>query len=228
MLALQTAMAFVVATYYCWPAGASLLARYATWQHSGGILAAAVATALAGGVLSELSRVYIQDKGRWTLTHVDNMVFNMVLFFICGGLVYEFYRWQAVWFGEGATWSVLVPKILVDQFIYSVVVATPLYTFAPRWHELRYSGTKLWQELDINFVTDRMLPVLVTNWMFWLPGVTLIYSMPSILQTPLFIFATAIWGLLLPAVTRQGASHAIETVPPCIGPELFADPAEQD
>lgn len=227
MLALQAAMAMVVATYYCWPAGAAILARYAAWQHAGGVLAAALATALAGGVLSELSRVYFQDKGRWTLTHVDNMVFNVVLFFICGGLVYEFYGWQAIWFGEGATWSVLIHKILVDQFIYTVIVSTPLYAFATRWHGLRYSGTKLWQELGVNFITERMLPVLVTNWMFWLPGVTLIYSMPSILQTPLFIFATAIWGLLLPAVTKH-ASHATETATPGVSPELFADPAEQD
>jgi hypothetical protein len=71
-----------------------------------------------------------------------------------------------------------------------------------------------------------MLPILVTNWMFWLPGVSLIYAMPLVLQTPLFIFATAIWGLLLPAVAQQ--ERAESNVPRLISPEttLFANPAD--
>ena len=52
--------------------------------------------------------------------------------------------------------------------------------------------------------------MVVTSWMFWIPGVTLIYSMPSNLQAPLFIFATAIWGLLLPAILRQETPAAVE------------------
>jgi len=206
MLALQLAMAFTVVAYYNWPVAADLLSRYADWQHRGGILAAALATALAGGVLSELSAVYIGDKGRWIPAHLENMVFKFVLFFIAGALVYEFYAFQAIWFGQGATWSVLVPKVLVDQFGYTVFFATPFYTVLTRWKALGYSGAALWRELDAFFVTEWMLPILVTNWMFWFPAVSLIYSMPLVLQTPLFIFATAIWGLLLAAVAQQKRS----------------------
>jgi hypothetical protein len=61
-------------------------------------------------------------------------------FFIAGAIVYEFYAWQAIWFGQGAAWSVLVPKILVDQFIYTVFWATPYYTLLTRWQALGYSG----------------------------------------------------------------------------------------
>ncbi|MEI9998369.1 MAG: hypothetical protein WDO13_03985 [Verrucomicrobiota bacterium] len=28
-----------------------------------------------------------------------------------------------------------------------------------------------------------MLPVLVMNWMFWIPAITLVYAMPTVLQT---------------------------------------------
>ena len=203
MLALEFAMAAVVATHYCWPAGAAVLSRYAAWQHSGGVVGAALATAFAGGVLSEVSLVYFQNGGRWTRTNLENMGFKWLLFFVSGAIVYKFYAQQAVWFGQGATWSVLVPKVLVDQFGYTVLWSTPFYALLTRWQMLGYSVRRLWPELGWNFVTERMLPILVTNWMFWIPGVSLIYSMPTILQTPLFIFATAIWGLLLPAVTRQ-------------------------
>ena len=51
-----------------------------------------------------------------------------------------------------------------------------------------------------------MLPVLITNWMFWFPGVALVYSMPTILQMPLNIFATAIWSLLLAGLAKPAAA----------------------
>jgi hypothetical protein len=151
------------------------------------------------------------------------MVFKCAFFFVSGAIVYEFYGWQAVWWGQGAALSVLVPKILVDQFVYTVFWSTPYNTILTRWQTLRYSGRRLWTELNRDFVTERMLPVLVTNWMFWIPGVTLIYSMPSILQAPLFIFATATWGLLLPAVTRQEGTIQV----PVLGmPEILGPSAE--
>ena len=61
-----------------------------------------------------------------------------------------------------------------------------------------------------NFVIDRMLPIVVTNWMFWIPAVTLVYSLPLPLQMPLNIFATAIWGVLVAAVAKQSE----KSVPP--------------
>ena len=228
MLVLEAAMALLVVIYYFWPAGEAVLAHYATWQQAGGILIAALATGVAGGVISELSLVYFQDGGRWSLDHLENLVFKFLLFSISGAVVYEFYRWQAVWFGQGNAWSVLVPKVCVDQFVFTVFWSMPYMTLGTRWQALRYSGRRLWAELDGDFVAERMLPVLVTNWMFWIPGVSLIYSMPLNLQTPLFIFATAIWGILLPAIGRQDAARVLKTVQPPIAvhPAALGNPVE--
>jgi len=157
---------------------------------------------------------------------VENMGFKWLLFFISGAIVYEFYQWQAIWWGQGATWQVLVPKVLVDQFGYTIFWSTPFFALATRWQILRYSGRRLWLELNWDFVTERMLPILATNWMLWIPAVTLIYSMPLILQTPLFIFATAIWGLLLPAVTRQEHRGTSVRNPLVAGPGSLVNPTE--
>src|ERR1700677_2351561 len=89
ILALQGAMAAIVAIYYCWPLGASYLGRYAEWQQSGGILVAALATACAGGILSEISLVYFQQAGHWTRTNLENVAFKWILFFISGAITYE-------------------------------------------------------------------------------------------------------------------------------------------
>jgi hypothetical protein len=203
MLLLQVAMGCLVAIYYCWPTGAAVLSAYAGWQHQGGIIAGGLATGLAGGVLSECSLVYFQNRGRWSAHHVEHMGFKFVFFSISGAIVYVFYAHQAIWFGSGNSWPVLLKKIFVDQFIFSFFWSNPFNAVATRWYALRYSGSKLWRELDLDFIAHRILPVTITGWMFWIPGVFLIYSMPVPLQVPLFIFATAIWGILLPAVAKQ-------------------------
>jgi hypothetical protein len=227
ILALESAMASMVAIYYCWPAGAAVLTRYAAWQHSGGIFGAALATAFAGGVLSEISLVYFQQQGRWTRANIEGVAFKWVIFFLSGGIVFEFYQLQAFLFGRGATWSVLLPKVLLDQFGYTVFWSTPFYAITTRWHALGYSFRRLWPELQPSFIPKFVLPILITNWMFWIPAVSLIYSMPQMLQTPLFIFAIAIWGLLLPAVTKQESGHApADHLSPSGGPVIVGHPAE--
>ena len=228
MSVLLAAMSVLVAGYYFWPAGAAALSWYAAWQHAGGILRIGLVAGFAGGILSELSVIYLCDGGRWNRTHVENMIFRFVVFFLGGIIVYEFYEWQAFWFGDGLTWRVILPKVLVDQFIFSVLWSTAYQTLTFRWQTLRYSGSRLWNELDGNFVVERMLPVLVTNWMFWIPGVTLVYSMPLILQMPLNIFATAIWSLLLAGLAKTTRAPVSEMEPGLVlsQPIQVANPAE--
>ena len=213
MSVLLVAMSIVVAIYYCWPTGAAILSRYATWQHSGGVLRAGLAAGFAGGILSELTLVYARDRGRWNLTHLENMIFRFAVFFLGGFVVSKFYEWQAVWFGNGISWRIVLPKVLVDQFIFSVFWSTTYQTLMFRWQTLRYSSSSLWNELNGNFVIERMLPVLVTNWMFWIPGVILVYSMPLILQMPLSVFATAIWSLLLAGLAKSTCAPDAEMGP---------------
>lgn len=226
MLGLQAAMAIVVALYYLWPAGAAVVTGYAGWLHSGGILATALATATAGGFLSELSIVYVQDGGRWTWAHAERMIFKSVMFFIGGSIVFEFYILQAWLFGDIATWRVILCKLLVDQFPFTVFWAAPYQTLMTRWHALRYSGSKLWSELGWTFVLERLLPILLTGWVFWFPCMGLIYSMPLMLQPALFVFGIATWGLLMPAVARQEREGLAAPAPMLSGSEVLPEPAE--
>ena len=213
MVVLLAAMALMVAIYYCWPVAASVLAAYGAWQHAGGIVRTGLVSGFAGGFLSELCVVYFRDRGRWNAMHLENMVFRFFIFFFGGMIVGEFYVWQAYWFGDGVSFRILLPKVLVDQFIFSVFWSTTYQSLTFRWQVLRYSFSRLWSELDGSFVIDRMLPVLVTNWMFWIPGVTLVYSMPLQLQMPLSIFATAMWSILLAGLARPAVAPTPEMGP---------------
>lgn len=216
-------MAILVAFYYCSSTGMDLLSRFGAWQHQGGVLVAALASALAGGLLSEASVVYVQQGGRWTRANLENAAFKLCLFCLSGAVVYEFYVLQAFWFGDSPSWRSVVPKVLVDQLGFTVIWSIPTQTILTRWHVLHFSTSRLLQELRGNFIMDRMLPVLVMNWMLWIPGVIFIYSMPQNLQMPLAIFANAIWSLLLSAVSRQANLQSTASVQDLVLPEAMPE-----
>jgi hypothetical protein len=227
ILALQAAMAAIVAAYYLWPQGSAALSTYAQWQAQGGPLGNGLALGIAGGVLSQLSYVYFQKKGRWQRANVESVAFNFIIFFISGCIVFEFYRMQAVWWGQGTSLSVIVPKVLVDQFVYTVVFSAPYYALLTRWHALGYSGARLGRELKGDFLTERFLPMLVMNWMFWIPAISFVYAMPTVLEAPLAVFASAIWALLISAIGSQEPSLPTtrDSVAATVTP-LLAEPAE--
>ncbi len=192
-------MAAAVAIYFCWPDGSALMARYAVWQHAGGLLAAALAMAFAGGALSEISLVYFRDKGVWTRRHVENMLFKLAMFFISGITVYEFYQWQAVWFGNGPSWSVLLPKILIDQFVYTRLLVDALQHAHDPLAGSALLRVALMERAECRFY----FPAHASRPRHQLDALDsrryVFYSMPLDLQTPLCVFATAIWGILLAA-----------------------------
>ena len=52
--------------------------------------------------------------------------------------------------------------------------------------------------------------MLTTNWMSsWIPAISFIYAMPFVLQPPLAVFASAIWGVLVSAIGRQSEPGAL-------------------
>ena len=215
MLGIQVLIVGIVALYYACPPTRPFFTQISGWQRAGGLPAAMLASACGAGLLSEISAVYFQNSGRWTRTHVEGAVFKFLLYFFSGGTVYEFYRLQAFMFGDSPAWPVVLKKLLVDQLGFTIVWSVPMQSLALRWHALHYSGRALGRELRGDFILDRMLPVLVTNWSFWIPGVILVYLMPYPLQMPLAIFATAIWVLLLTALSRH------QEAPVAVAPDLF-------
>jgi hypothetical protein len=218
ILAIQAAIGAVVAMYYLWPAGGAVLSAYARWQISGGPFSNGLACSVAG-MLSEVTFVYFQQRGRWTQANLENLFFKFILFYISGFIVYEFYRYQAIWWGDRPTLSVIATKVIVDQFGYTVIFSAPYFALLTRWQALRYSGTALWREVRDSFLTERLLPVLVTNWMFWIPAISFIYSMPFMLQPALAVFASAIWGVLVSAIGRQEPANSATCNAVAAGPD---------
>ena len=112
--------------------------------------------------------------------------------------------------------------MLVDQFVYTVFWSVPFQGILARWHALEFSWPRLRREMNHGFIRERLLPVLVTNWMLWLPGVSFVYAMPQNLQMPLSIIGNAIWSLLLTATADVSHRQTTGTVEDLVQPEAPA------
>src|SRR6185369_540834 len=93
-------------------------------------------------------------------------------FFAVNGVVVDFlYRFEAWLFGSGASPRTVLLKVAFDQFVFTplwlaVIVALFL------WRQRRYSVAATLPALRGGFYRSRVLPLLISNWFFWMPVVT--------------------------------------------------------
>jgi hypothetical protein len=120
-----------------------------------------------------------------------------------GMLVDAFYRTQALVFGAEASPSVVVAKVLCDQFLYSPFVATPLTCWLYDWKLYGYRLTGTHRFFTLAYARDVMVPVIFANWGVWIPVVSILYSLPSTLQIPLFGLALSLWVMLLTWISER-------------------------
>lgn len=203
-LVLQALLGVLVASYFLWPSSAVVLYKLSAWKQSGGIGFSFIATGFAGGVLAELSKVYLGQRGRWTRANVEDGLFNFMLLGFGGSVVHIFYELQAQWFGDHLAWSVILKKSAADMLLFTPIWATPYQTIFWLWKNHRYQWERVREELNPGYFMKHYLPVLIMEWVFWIPVVMMTYSLPLVLQFPFFLVAMATWGLLLAALTKSG------------------------
>ncbi|MDB6120238.1 MAG: hypothetical protein JWO08_4019, partial [Verrucomicrobiaceae bacterium] len=112
-----------------------------------------------------------------------------------------FYKLQDWMFGQGHDAGTLTLKVIMDQFIYSVIWAAPSYVLMLRWLELDRSWSRVLASLDRRFWLHTYPTVMVTNWLIWIPTVTLVYSLPLPLQFPLFTVVMCFYVLIVTFLT---------------------------
>jgi hypothetical protein len=189
------AVALVVA-YHASPAVRDVCASLAAWKTAGGWPLAAGTAAFAGGVLPELAKLVAQRGEAPLRGRAGEIAFNVAFFAFNGVVVDGLYGLEARLFGDGAGASTIVAKVGFDQFVFTppwLVLITALYLFRARgfsWAAARPAFAR-------GYFRERVLPLLVPDWLFWIPMVSIIYAFPLPLQFLLFILALAAWSLIL-------------------------------
>jgi hypothetical protein len=209
----QLLMLSLVISYFYLPAARPIFRVLTDWNVQGGLLFSFFAMGITVGGLTEIFSVYLHKNGRWTGEDLANMSFNLVVFGLLGVMNSVFYQLQAQLFGTGRSLEILAAKTLVDQFVYTPFLSNPTQTLAFLWRSEEFSFRRTVEKMRHfrQFYVLTVLPVLVSNWLFWIPMVVLIYCFPTSLQLPLGILACAIWSMLLTALVQPSGARTTST-----------------
>ena len=209
-LLVQALMVGLVGSYFYLPAAKPIFEVLTDWNVHGGLLFSFLAMGITVGGLTEIFGVYLHKDGRWTVEDFWNMAFNFLVFGLLGAMNSLFYQLQAQWFGAGRSPAILATKTLVDQFLYTPFLTNPTQTLAFLWKSEQFSFRHTLEKMQHfrQFYLLTVLPVLVSNWCFWIPMAVLIYCFPTSLQMPLGILAVAIWSMLIATLVKPTDSDS--------------------
>lgn len=200
-LCLQSFALGILLAYELSPATRVALDRIGQVKTEGGYAYSIAATAFFGGLVPYL---FLIGRGRIpTGRRLAELVFYLAFWGFKGFEVDLLYRSQAAWFGHERTFSVIFAKTLIDQILYGPLWAVPTQTLFFLWKDSGFSVERARKALRQEGLLDRLLVVLGSNWLVWIPAVAIIYSLPAALQLPLSNLVLVFWTLILTFVSRS-------------------------
>ncbi len=195
-LIVQGVMLALLLAYYSYPPTHDLLDRLAALKARWGYGYSAVASIIAGALIPELMRISVFQHFSIRRTNFTNLLFSIPFWCFMGVVVDLFYRQQAVWFGAEASFHVVWKKVLVDQFLYNPLFAAPVTAWLYDWKNGGYRSTGIGRFFTARYYQETVVATLFATWGVWIPVVTILYSLPSLLQIPLFALALSLWVML--------------------------------
>lgn len=205
-LLVQALMIGTVLAYFYAPSTREIFDTLADWKSRWSYAYSSVTAIIAGAIVPELLRILVFQKGRPERRNLGNFLFAAVFWGYNGIQVDALYRLQAFVFGNEADFLTVLKKVLVDQLIYCPFVAAPLSVIAYDWRAHGFRREVLPGFFTRGFYRDSILPTLFANWGVWIPIVAALYSLPSLLQIPLFSLALSLWVILFTWMSEQRAS----------------------
>lgn len=201
-LVLQFFALAVVLIYFFIPASQPVYAWFGVLKHDYGFLYAFVATAFFGGLIPFL---YLFISGRLDASRSVIAIFLFYLIFwgVKGIEVDFFYQLQGAWFGYENDVKTIATKVVIDQFIYSAFWAAPTITISYLWVENKFNLGATLASMDKQFFFEKIPTVVFSNWLVWIPAVSIVYSMPQDLQIPLFNLVLCFWVLILAVLNKK-------------------------
>jgi hypothetical protein len=195
-LLIQVSAALVAIAYRVSVPFREACALAASWKTAGGLPIAAATSALAGGLLPEFAKL-AADRGRSTLRgRGGEVLFNTAFFAFDGVVIDLLYRGEARLFGSDARLRTVMEKVAFDQFVFSPLWSIFIVLLF-LWRQRGYSWAATLPAVGRGFYQSRVLPLIIPNWLFWIPMVSIIYALPVALQFLLFVPALGAWSLIM-------------------------------
>lgn len=200
-LVLQCFALAILLVYFFVPQTQDTFAWFSQRKQEYGFFYSGISTALFGGLIPV---IYLWLSGRLAKNSLLTAAIFYCVFWAYKGMeVDAFYRLQASWFGTAGDWHTVVTKMLVDQFGYSTFWSAPSIAVIYLWRELGYSFSGARAALTREFVLVKLPTNILSNWLVWIPAVSVVYAMPVDLQIPLFNLVLCFWVLMLAVLNKQ-------------------------
>lgn len=191
----------LVVGYFQWPLMEYYLNWLGTFKTRFGFLFSFFSTALFGGLLPAIIPALV---GKREPKPSPRNIISATLFWGMKGLEIDlFYRLQAWTFGDTGDWQTIASKTMVDQFIYVPLIGVVNIVLFYLWRDNRFSLSATWKALGPHWYQRRVLPLLISNWVVWIPAVAVIYALPSPLQLPIQNLVLCFWVLILVVFTKM-------------------------
>lgn len=201
-LILWLAAAAIVAGFYFLPPVTAALERLGRLKVAGGFLYSIVATGLFGGIIPFVWQRF-RNPDAYARPAWKSALFLALFWSWKGFEIDVFYRAQALLFGAGASAATIIPKVLVDQFVYNPLWAGWMQVLGYWWMAQGFRPSALVDKTLWGTMGWRVITVLISTWAVWIPMVSIIYAMPSNLQVPLFNIVLCFWSLMLGSLTKE-------------------------
>lgn len=199
-LILQTIAASLLAAYYLSPSARPVFEWFATQKQTFGYGYSAIATAISGGLVPFL---YLWLNGRIKTNVVKTLLFYVLYWGFFGVQIDVFYHIQNALFGEANNLATIAAKVAVDQLILTPFWTVPQTTIAYLWKKLGFSLDALRPQLGRRLFLHDIPGLIVPAWLVWLPAITIVYSLPTLMQIPMFALVQCFWSLLAEVVNAR-------------------------
>ncbi len=215
-LLIQAAMIVLVLAYYFCDAARPWFAALAQAKAHGGVLFTIAASLIAGALLPQLLAVCIFQGGKMQRGDLAELAFLAVFWSVNGLCVDGLYRLQAVMWGPQVDALTVLKKVIFDEFVYNPVLAAPLGMACYEWKNQRYAMHNMSRIWTRTFYKNRTVPALLATWVVWIPVTGAVYSLPPLLQIPLFSLALTFWVLMFAYITSRHDSAGAKDENLCV------------
>ena len=210
-LVMQASMVALLAAYYLFPPTTRWLNNLAALKGEWGYGFSALAAVIAGALIPEMMRVCAFQKGKLSHTNFLNLIATIPFWGFNGIVVDLLYRSFANWFGTEVSFQVVATKVLLDQLVFGPLYASPTSAWFYDWKNNNYSFMNTRRFFTKIYYREVIVPTIFAGWAVWVPVVTIIYSLPSLLQIPLFALALAMWVILYTWISEARAGMKFPT-----------------
>ena len=192
----------IVGGYFAIPAFRNYLESVGAYKESCGWKFSVVSTAIFGGLIPSVIP-WLLGSTQKNKPSLGLTIASTILWAYKGFEIDMFYHFQAWLFGNNLDFTTVAIKTFCDQIVWVPLIGMVNVVLFYRWRDCGYSFTRFWQALEKDWYQKRVLPVLIANWVIWIPAVAMIYSLPIALQLPVQNLILCFWVLILMFFTTE-------------------------